>query len=169
MTVAGSRVKHLPGVRVIPRKRKLMWAWGAVLGVLAFAMVVGGVWTWHASGRRTREDRADVVLRPRMERVSGGDAAQSPRPTAPRAEGGAGTSRAESSQAEPSRAKADLPSSPGPAREVPAPPSARGVQQRPGAPSIPFPKKPLAEAGRFGVSPHVAHLVHVFIRSPNDM
>lgn len=32
MTVAGSRVKHLPGVRVIPRKRKLMWAWGAVLG-----------------------------------------------------------------------------------------------------------------------------------------
>lgn len=89
MTVAGSRVKHLPGVRVIPRKRKLMWAWGAVLGVLAFAMVVGGVWTWHASGRRTREDRADVVLRPRMERVSGGDAAQSPRPTTPRAEGGA--------------------------------------------------------------------------------
>ena len=43
MTVAGSRVKHLPGVRVIPRKRKLMWAWGAVLGVLTFAMVVGGM------------------------------------------------------------------------------------------------------------------------------
>ena len=136
MTVAGSRVKHLPGVRVIPRKRKRMWAWGAVLGVLAFAMVVGDVWTWHASGRRTREDRADVVLRPRMERVSGGEAAQSPRPTTPRAEGGAGTSRAEPSQAEPSQAKVDLPSSPGPAREVPAPPSARGVQQR--IPSPPF-------------------------------
>ena len=131
MTVAGSRVKHLPGVRVIPRKRKLMWAWGAVLGVLALAMTVGGVWAWHTSGRRTREDRADVVLRPRMERVSGGDAAQSPRPTAPRAEGGAEPSRAESS-----RAKVDLPSSPGPAREVPAPPSARGVQQR--IPSLPF-------------------------------
>ena len=43
MTVAGSRVKHLPGVRVIPRKWKLMWAWGAVLGVLTFAMVVGGM------------------------------------------------------------------------------------------------------------------------------
>ena len=52
-----------------------MWMLGAVLGVMALAVVVGGVWTWHASGRRTREDRADVVLRPRMERVSGGDAA----------------------------------------------------------------------------------------------
>lgn len=28
MTVAGSRVKHLPGVRVVSMKRKLMWAWG---------------------------------------------------------------------------------------------------------------------------------------------
>ena len=108
---------------------RLMWMLGAVLGVMALAVVVGGVWTWHASGRRTREDRADVVLRPRMERVSGGDAAQSPRPTAP---------RAESSQAEPSQAKVDLPSSPGPAREVPAPPSARGVQQRHGAESTPL-------------------------------
>ena len=52
-----------------------MWMLGAVLGVMALAVVVGGVWTWHASGRRTREDRADVVLRPRMQRVSGGDAA----------------------------------------------------------------------------------------------
>lgn len=46
MTVAGSRVKRLPGVRVIPRKRKLMWAWGAVLGVLAPAVAVGSVWAW---------------------------------------------------------------------------------------------------------------------------
>ena len=54
---------------------RLMWTWGAVLGVMALAVVGGGVWAWHASGRRTGEDRADVVLRPRMERVSGGDAA----------------------------------------------------------------------------------------------
>ena len=52
-----------------------MWMLGAVLGVLALAVAVGGVWAWQASGRRTREDRADVVHRPRMERVSGGDAA----------------------------------------------------------------------------------------------
>ena len=51
-----------------------MWMLGAVLGVMALAVVVGGVWAWHASGRRTEEE-ADVVHRPRMERVSGGDAA----------------------------------------------------------------------------------------------
>lgn len=75
MTVAGSRVKHLPGVRVIPMKRKLMWAWGAVLGMLALAAAVGSVWARQASGRRAEKDGNAAVRRPRMERVSGGDAA----------------------------------------------------------------------------------------------
>lgn len=64
MTVVGSRVKHLPGVRVIPMKRKLMWAWGAVLGVLAPAVAVGSVWAWQTSGTvlRLSAQRALALL-----------------------------------------------------------------------------------------------------------
>ena len=51
-----------------------MWMLGAVLGVMALVMTIGGVWAWYVSGRRT-EEGADVVHRPRMECVSGGDAA----------------------------------------------------------------------------------------------
>lgn len=64
MTVACSRVKHLLGVRVIPMKRKLMWAWGAVLGVLALAVAVGSVWAWLTSGTvlRLSAQRALALL-----------------------------------------------------------------------------------------------------------
>lgn len=64
MTVAGSRVKHLPGVRVVSMKRKLMWAWGAVLGVLALAVAVGSVWAWQTSGTvlRLSAQRALALL-----------------------------------------------------------------------------------------------------------
>ena len=41
-----------------------MWAWGAVLGVMALAVAVGGVWAWLASGTvlRLSAQRALALL-----------------------------------------------------------------------------------------------------------
>ena len=43
---------------------RLMWAWGAVLGVLAPAVAVGGVWAWLTSGTvlRLSAQRALALL-----------------------------------------------------------------------------------------------------------
>ena len=43
---------------------RLMWAWGAVLGVMALAVAVGGVWAWLTSGTvlRLSAQRALALL-----------------------------------------------------------------------------------------------------------
>ena len=43
---------------------RLMWAWRAVLGVLAPAVAVGGVWAWLTSGTvlRLSAQRARALL-----------------------------------------------------------------------------------------------------------
>ena len=43
---------------------RLMWAWGAVLGVMALAVAVGSVWAWLTSGTvlRLSAQRALALL-----------------------------------------------------------------------------------------------------------